>query len=53
MGNRSFDPHGLLLVHVCEHEADVAGEEVVHLVAEARLAKELGAADLNNRNMIN
>jgi hypothetical protein len=40
-----LDPHGLLLVHVCEHERDVAGEQVVHLVAERRLAEELGAPD--------
>ena len=40
-----FDPDGLLLVHVGEHEADVGGEKVVHLVAEAGLAEKLGAAD--------
>ncbi len=39
-----LDPDGLLLVHVGEHERDVAGEEVVHLVAERRLAQQLGAA---------
>ena len=36
---------GRLPVDVCEHEADVAGEEVVHLVAEAGLAQQLGAPD--------
>ena len=40
---RSLNPHGLLLVHVGEHERDIAGEEVVHLVAERGLAEQLGA----------
>ena len=33
----------LLLVHVGEHEADVGGEQVVHLVAQGGLAEQLGA----------
>ena len=32
-----------LLVHVGEHEADVGGQQVVHLVAQGRLAQQLGA----------
>ena len=39
---RSLDPHGLLLVHVGEHEADVGGQQVVHLVAQRGLAQQLG-----------
>ena len=41
----SLDPHGLLPIHVGEHEADVGGEQVVHLVAEGGLAEQLGAPD--------
>ena len=33
-----------MLVHVCEHERDVAGEEVVHLVPETGLTQQLRAA---------
>ncbi len=40
---RLLDPQGLLLVHIGEHEGDVGGEEVVHLVAQARLAQQLRA----------
>ena len=43
LGVRSLDPHGLLFVHVGEHERDVAREQVVHLVAEGGLAQQLGA----------
>ena len=43
LGMRSLDPHGLLFVHVGEHERDVAREQVVHLVAEGGLAQQLGA----------
>ena len=39
----SLHPERLLLVHVGEHEGDVGGEEVVHLVAERGLARQLGA----------
>ena len=38
-----LDPEGLLLVHVGEHEGDVGGEQVVHLVAQGRLAEQLGS----------
>ena len=38
-----FDSDGLLLVHVGQHERDVRGEQVVHLVAQRRLAKQLRA----------
>ena len=31
-----------LLVHVGEHEADVGGQQVVHLVAQRGLAQQLG-----------
>jgi hypothetical protein len=34
----------LLLVHRSEHERDVRREEIVHLVAQGRLAQELGPA---------
>ena len=33
-----------MLVHVCQHERDVTGEEIIHFVAEAGLAQQLGAA---------
>lgn len=33
-----------LFVHVGQHEGDVGGEQVIHLVAEGGLAQQLGAA---------
>jgi hypothetical protein len=41
---RLFDSNGLLLVHVGQHERDVRGEQVIHLVAQRRLAEQLRAA---------
>ncbi len=39
-----LDSNGLLLVHIGQHERDVGGEEVVHLVAQRGLAEQLRAA---------
>ena len=37
----SLDSQRLLFVHVCQHERDVTGEEIVHFVAKAGLAQQL------------
>ena len=41
----SLDPQRLLLVHVGQHETDVGGQEVVHLIAQRGLTQQLGASD--------
>ena len=40
-----LDSEGFLLVHVGQHEGDVGGQEVVHLVPQRRLAEELRPPD--------
>ena len=45
-GGGLFDSDGRSLsVHAGQHERDVGGEEVVHLVAEWSLTQQFGAAD--------
>ena len=40
-----FNSQSFLLVHICQHETDVGSEQVIHFVAQGRLAEELGAPD--------
>ena len=28
-----FDPHRLLLIHVCQHQRNIRGQKVIHFVA--------------------
>ena len=34
-----------MFVHICQHQTDVRGQQVIHLVSQRRLAQELGAPD--------
>ena len=38
----SLHSQSFLFVHVCEHEGDVGGEEVIHFVPQGGLAQKLG-----------
>ena len=38
-----FDPKSFLFVHVGQHQADVGGQQIVHLVAQGGLTQQLGA----------
>ena len=38
-----FNSQSFLLVHICQHETDVGSEQVIHFVAQGRLAEQLGA----------
>ena len=34
-----------MFVHICQHQTDVGGQQVIHLVSQRRLAEQLGAPD--------
>ena len=40
-----FNSESFLFVHICQHQTDVGGQQVIHLVAQGRLAEQLGAPD--------
>ena len=40
-----FNSESFLFVHICQHQTDVGGQQVIHLVAKRRLAEQLGAPD--------
>ena len=34
-----------MFVHICQHQTDVGGQQVIHLISQGCLAKQLGASD--------
>ena len=34
-----------MFVHICQHQTDVGGQQVIHLVPQRGLAEQLGAPD--------
>ena len=34
-----------MFVHICQHQTDVGGQQVIHLVPQGCLAQQLGAPD--------
>ena len=40
-----FDPKSFLFVHVGQHQADVGGQKIIHLVTKGCFTQKLGSSD--------